>query len=84
MLTVAKLTHGQERYYERSVAQGLDDYYAGRGESPGVWSGRGARQLGLDGIVADGQLGRLCQGRDPNTGERLRKRRHVTARPSTM
>ena len=35
MLSVAKLTPGQERYYERSVAAGLDDYYAGRGESPG-------------------------------------------------
>ena len=23
-----------QRYYEHSVAQGLDDYYAGRGESP--------------------------------------------------
>src|SRR6266540_3449572 len=36
MLSVAKLTPGQEGYYERSVADGLDDYYAGRGESPGV------------------------------------------------
>ena len=42
VLSVAKLTPGQERYYERSVAAGLDDYYAGRGESPGVWTGRGA------------------------------------------
>ena len=29
VLSVAKLTPGQERYYERSVAAGLDDYYAG-------------------------------------------------------
>jgi hypothetical protein len=36
VLCVAKLTPGQERYYERSVADGVDDYYAGRGESPGV------------------------------------------------
>jgi len=36
MLSVAKLSPGQERYYERSVADGLDDYYAGRGESPGI------------------------------------------------
>ena len=43
VLSVAKLTPGQERYYERSVAAGLDDYYAGRGESPGVWTGRGAQ-----------------------------------------
>jgi hypothetical protein len=31
VLSVAKLTPGQESYYERSVAAGMDDYYAGRG-----------------------------------------------------
>ena len=56
MLSVAKLTPGQESYYERSVAAGLDDYYAGRGESPGVWVGSGARQLDLEGVVQDGEL----------------------------
>jgi hypothetical protein len=30
MLTVSKLSPGQEAYYERSVAAGIDDYYAGR------------------------------------------------------
>src|SRR5947208_622843 len=50
MLSVAKLSPGQERYYERSVADGLDDYYAGRGESPGVWVGRGALLLGGRGL----------------------------------
>ena len=34
VLSIAKLTPGQEGYYERSVAAGLDDYYAGRGEQP--------------------------------------------------
>ena len=36
VLSVAKLTLGQEAYYEQQVAGGLDDYYAGRGESPGL------------------------------------------------
>jgi hypothetical protein len=36
VLSVAKLTVGQEAYYEQEVAGGLDDYYAGRGESPGI------------------------------------------------
>ena len=36
VLSVSKLTPGQEGYYERSVAAGIDDYYAGRGESPGI------------------------------------------------
>ena len=45
VLSVAKLTVGQEAYYEQQVAAGLDDYYAGRGESPGIWAGRGAELL---------------------------------------
>ena len=73
MLSVAKLTPGQESYYERSVAAGLDDYYAGRGESPGIWAGRGATMLGLEGVVQDRQLGTLIRGVDPLTEERLRK-----------
>ena len=72
MLSVAKLTPGQESYYERSVAAGLDDYYAGRGESPGIWTGRGAAILGLEGVVQDRQLGTLIRGVHPLTQERLR------------
>jgi conjugative relaxase-like TrwC/TraI family protein len=72
VLSVAKLTPGQESYYERSVAAGMDDYYAGRGESPGVWVGRGAVALELDGMVEEGQLGRLIGGRDPSTAAVLR------------
>ena len=67
VLSVAKLTPGQEGYYERSVAAGIDDYYAGRGESPGVWVGRGAAELELDGVVGEGELGRLIGGRHPLT-----------------
>ncbi|MCP9485030.1 MAG: relaxase domain-containing protein [Gaiellaceae bacterium MAG52_C11] len=81
MLTVAKLTPGQESYYERSVAAGLDDYYAGRGESPGIWFGRGAPELGLEGVVEDGQLGALIRGVHPVTEKQLRqhpKRRTIT------
>jgi conjugative relaxase-like TrwC/TraI family protein len=63
---------GQEAYYERSVADGIDDYYAGGGESPGVWVGRGAAELELDGVVGDGDLGRLIGGRHPLTSAQLR------------
>ncbi|MBA3232721.1 MAG: relaxase domain-containing protein, partial [Propionibacteriales bacterium] len=72
MLTVAKLTLGQEAYYEQQVAAGVDDYYAGRGESPGLWAGRGAEGLGLAGVVEDGGLGTLLRGADPASGSRLR------------
>ncbi|HWQ22902.1 MAG TPA: MobF family relaxase, partial [Gaiellaceae bacterium] len=72
VLSVAKLTPGQEGYYERSVADGLDDYYAGRGESQGVWTGRGARALELEGVVQRGELGKLIRGVHPHTEKELR------------
>jgi conjugative relaxase-like TrwC/TraI family protein len=82
VLSVAKLTPGQESYYERSVAAGLDDYYAGRGESSGIWAGRGAAELGLEGVVQDGQLGSLIRGRHPVSDEELR--RHPKQRTITV
>jgi conjugative relaxase-like TrwC/TraI family protein len=83
VLSVAKLTPGQERYYERTVADGIDDYYAGRGESPGIWFGRGSAELELSGMVEEGQLGALIRGDHPLTGRRLR-RRHPRARTITV
>src|SRR6266542_4116029 len=82
VLSIAKLTPGQEGYYERSVADGLDDYYAGRGESLGVWTGRGARELELEGVVHEGELGRLIRGIHPHTEKQLRT--HPKARVITI
>jgi conjugative relaxase-like TrwC/TraI family protein len=82
VLSVSKLTPGQEGYYERSVAAGLDDYYAGRGEAPGVWAGGGAASLGLEGEVEEGELGALVRGKHPQSGEELRA--HVKARTITI
>ena len=84
VLSVAKLTPGQERYYEQSVAAGLDEYYEGHGESPGVWTGRGAQALGLEGLVHDGELGRLVRGLHPHTEKQLRARRQAKARVITI
>ncbi len=72
MLSIGKLAAGQERYYEQQVANGLDDYFTGRGEAPGRWLGAGARELGLVGTVEDGQLSSLMAGLDPGTGRVLR------------
>ncbi len=38
MLTLTALTDAE--YLISSVALSLDEYYAGVGESPGVWSGK--------------------------------------------
>ena len=83
MLSVAKLTLGQKAYYEQQVAGGLDDYYAGRGESPGLWAGSGASRLGLIGVVEDGALETLLRGVDPASGKLLRapvRKRIITVR----
>ncbi|MGD9572386.1 MAG: MobF family relaxase [Thermoleophilia bacterium] len=83
MLSVAKLALGQEAYYEQQVALGLDDYYAGRGESPGLWAGMGAEELDLSALVHNADLGTLLRGVSPADGERLRapaKERTITVR----
>ena len=73
MLSIGKLALGQQRYYEQSVAQGQDDYYSGRGEAPGEWTGAGAGELGLSGRVSGAQFNALLEGQDPrDAGVRLR------------
>jgi conjugative relaxase-like TrwC/TraI family protein len=72
VLSVAKLALGQEAYYEQQVAMGLDDYYAGRGESSGLWVGSGAEAIELAGTVEEGALSVLLSGVSPADGERLR------------
>ena len=66
VLSIGKIALGQHRYYEQQVAQGADDYYAGRGEAPGEWVGAGARALGLSGRVCSDQFSALIAGRDPS------------------
>jgi conjugative relaxase-like TrwC/TraI family protein len=73
VLSIGKLTVEQSRYYERQVAHGHDDYYSGRGESPGRWTGGGAESLGVGGRVNDDGFMALMDGRDPGTGERLKR-----------
>lgn len=61
----------------------MDDYYAGRGESPGLWAGGGAAVLGLAGVVEDGGLGTLLRGVDPASDAVLRapvRERTITVR----
>jgi conjugative relaxase-like TrwC/TraI family protein len=65
VLSIGKVAVGQHRYYEQQVAGGDDDYYTGRGEVPGEWSGAGAQALGLSGRVSGGQFDALVSGLDP-------------------
>ncbi len=77
VLTIGKLgvSRGRLEYYEAQVAAGVENYYAGRGESPGRWRGAGARALGL---AAGARVGRdgfmaLMRGRSPVNGSVLRE-----------
>lgn len=72
VLSIGKLTAQNAEYCQRTVAQGGDDYYAGRGEAPGEWQGAGAAALGLSGEVgADAFRIVMIQCRDPESGEKL-------------
>jgi conjugative relaxase-like TrwC/TraI family protein len=77
MLTIGKLgaSRGRLEYYDAQVAQGAEDYYAGRGEAAGTWRGAGARTLGLaiGGQVDRGEFKALMWGRHPDSGDVLRE-----------
>lgn len=50
------------------MALGVEAYYLGVGEAPGVWAGRWAAELGLEGVVEADDLRSLIEGRHPATG----------------
>jgi conjugative relaxase-like TrwC/TraI family protein len=80
MLTIGKLgaSDDQLAYYEQQVAQGLEDYFSGRGEAPGRWIGGGCGGLGLRGEVDRAGFMRAMHGCDPRTREGLRPPRSRT------
>jgi conjugative relaxase-like TrwC/TraI family protein len=65
---VWKLRVGAEVYYLSQVASGLDEYYTGAGEAPGVWVGSGVESLGLVGEVEPTDLRAVLAGLAPGTG----------------
>ncbi len=85
MLTLTPLRDPE--YLISSVALAMDEYYAGVGEAPGVWAGRFAAELGLEGVVEADQLRALVQGHHPLTDENLlagRPERRVNAFDATL
>jgi conjugative relaxase-like TrwC/TraI family protein len=69
VLTLTALTDGE--YLLSSVALGIDEYYAGVGEAPGVWAAAWSAELGVEGMVEADQLRALIDGSHPVTGEAL-------------
>jgi conjugative relaxase-like TrwC/TraI family protein len=68
-LPVKALKAGQEAYWLDQIARNREEYFSGRGESPGRFVGSGAAAAGLEGVASAEQVQAMFQGLDPATGE---------------
>jgi conjugative relaxase-like TrwC/TraI family protein len=68
-LPVKALKAGQEAYWLDQIARNREEYFSGRGESPGRYVGSAAATAGLDGEASPEQVRAMFQGLDPATGE---------------
>ena len=68
-LPVKALKAGQEAYWLDQIARNREEYFSGRGESPGRFVGSAAAAAGLDGVASPEQVQAMFQGLDPATGE---------------
>jgi conjugative relaxase-like TrwC/TraI family protein len=68
-LPVKALKAGQEAYWLDQIARNREEYFSGRGESPGLFVGEAARASGLEGVASPEQVRAMFQGLDPATGE---------------
>jgi TrwC relaxase len=68
-LPVKALKAGQESYWLDQIARNREEYFSGRGESPGRFVGSAAAAAGLDGVASPEQVQAMFQGLDPATGE---------------
>jgi conjugative relaxase-like TrwC/TraI family protein len=78
-ITMSKSGAAAQHYF--AVHLGQSDYLSQDGASPGLWFGKGAERLGLQGEVAAQDFTALAGNKDPNTGERLTVRDVANARP---
>jgi conjugative relaxase-like TrwC/TraI family protein len=67
-LPVKALKAGQESYWLDQIARNREEYFSGRGESPGRFVGSAAAAAGLDGEASAEQVRAMFQGLDPATG----------------
>jgi hypothetical protein len=68
-LPVKALKAGQEAYWLDQIAHNREEYFSGRGESPGRFVGSAAQASGLEGTASPEQVRAMFQGLDPATGE---------------
>ena len=78
VLRLAKLTDAE--YVLDQVAAGVEDYYLGSGEAPGVWTGPAGRPAG-PGRGGPGRRSAIVdRRRHPGSGERLAGSKPATVR----
>src|SRR5829696_960400 len=68
-LPVKALKAGQESYWLDQIARNREEYFSGRGESPGRFVGNASQASGLKGNASPEQVQAMFQGLDPATGE---------------
>jgi conjugative relaxase-like TrwC/TraI family protein len=65
-----------KKYFKEHLSVG--DYYAEGQTVAGQWFGKGAADLGLNGITTTDEFTRLCDNLHPQTGEKLTLRQNTT------
>jgi conjugative relaxase-like TrwC/TraI family protein len=68
-LPVKALKAGQESYWLDQLARNREEYFSGRGESPGRFVGSAAATAGLEGTASPEQVRVMFQGLDPASWE---------------
>jgi conjugative relaxase-like TrwC/TraI family protein len=67
-LPVKALKAGQETYWLDQIAKNREEYFSGKGESPGRFVGEAATTSGLVGEATPEQVHAMFRGLDPATG----------------
>jgi len=66
------------KYFREHLSTG--DYYSAGQKVGGEWFGLGTEKMGLKGNVKEADFLRLCEGKNPFTGEKLTQRQNLTRR----
>src|ERR1700731_3837539 len=72
-IEVNRSADGVERYFDRELA--VSDYLM---KEPGIWAGRGAERLGLNGPIQRSQFVAILRNENPTTGKRLTARTNTS------
>jgi TrwC relaxase len=73
-LPVKALKAGQESYWLDQIARNREQYFSGRGESPGLFLGNSAAAATSEGVASAEQVQAMFQGLDPATGSSAARR----------